>query len=249
MRILLDFAADIPQFARRSSPEKIEIFSWFLHEVRKQERVSAADISACFDAAHESRPLNVHRDLQRLCERKPPRMLRDSKGYRLSAIARRELGERLKVRQSTIRTTALLDGLSGRIRDPAHQAFLAEALVCFRNQAYRAAIVMSWNLAYSDVTHRILANDIDRFNRQRAKAFPKTKEITKRSDFEDLKESVVLEIARGAGLLSASSFKILDEKLGKRNTAAHPSMIVVSAVTAEEVISDLVENIILKDPL
>lgn len=249
MTSLQDFTQDIPEFQNKSSPEKIEVFAWFLHEIKGQERLSGAELSACFDAIHESRPSNIHRDLSSLCERKPARMLKDAKGYRLAAAARSELGQKFQVRQTTVKTTALLDGLAARVTDPAQRTFLAETLICFKDQAYRAAIVMAWNLAFSDVIDRILAKDLDRFNLQRTKAFPKTKEVAKRSDFEDLKESTVLEIARGAGILSASSFKILDEKLGKRNTAAHPSVVVVSSVTAEEVIQDLVENIILRDSL
>lgn len=249
MTTLQEFTQEVPEFQKKSSPEKIEVFAWFLHEVKGQERISGAELSACFDTVHEPRPSNIHRDLMSLCERKPARMLKDASGYRLAAAARNELGEKFKVRQTTVRTTALLDGLALRVTDPAQRTFLAETLICFKKQAYRAAIVMAWNLAFSDVIDRILRKDLDRFNKQRAKAFPKTKEVTKRSDFEDLKESTVLEIARGAGIVSASSFKILDEKLGKRNTAAHPSIIVVSPVTAEEVIHDLVENIILRDPL
>lgn len=247
MTSLQDFTQDVPEFQKKSSSEKIEVFAWFLHEIKEQERLSGAELSACFDAVHEPRPSNIHRDISSLCERKPARMLKDAKGYRLSAAARSELGKKFQVRQTTVKTTALLDGLAMRVTDSAQRTFLAEALICFKNQAYRAAIVMAWNLAFSDVIDRILAKDLDRFNLQRTKAFPKTKAVTKRSDFEDLRESAVLEIARGASILSASSFKILDEKLGKRNTAAHPSIVVVSPVTAEEVIHDLVENIILRD--
>lgn len=249
MTSLQDFTRDVPEFQNKSSPEKIEIFAWFLHEIKGQERLSAAELSGCFDAIHEPRPSNIHRDLSSLCERKPARMLKDVKGYRLASTTRSELGEKFQVRQTTVKTTALLDGLATRVTDPAQRTFLVETLICFKNQAYRAAIVMAWNLAFSDVVDRILAKDLDRFNAQRAKAFLKTKEVTKRSDFEDLKESTMLEIARGAGILSASSFKILDEKLGKRNTAAHPSIVIVSPVTAEEVIHDLVENIMLRNPL
>ena len=109
---------------------------------------------------------------------------------------------------------------------------------------------MAWNLAYNHVLDYILEPArLAKFNAQRAKAFAKDKEVTKRSDFEDYKESRVLEIARGADILSAGTYKVLNEKLGKRNTAAHPSLIVVGNVTAEEVIHDLVENVILRASL
>ena len=73
--------------------------------------------------------------------------------------------------------------------------------------------------------------------------------IQNRQDFADLKESDILKICRAARLISGETLKSLDEKLGKRNTAAHPSTVIVGTATAEEVIFDLVENILLKTAL
>lgn len=249
MTTLDEFTQDIPDFDAKSAPEKVEIFGWYLHEVKQQDRFSGAHINACFDAVHLQRPANTHAVLGKLCDRKPARLLKDARGYRLAAATRTELGQTFQVRQSSVKTTTLLDGLATRVTDPAQVTFLAETLTCFKNEAYRAAIVMAWNLAFSDVLDRILTLHLAAFNAQRAKAFAKMTEVTKRSDFEDYQESRVIEIARGAGILSASSQKILKEKLDKRNTAAHPSVVVVNSVTAEEVIHDLVENIILRSPL
>lgn len=38
----------------------------------------------------------------------------------------------------------------------------------------------------------------------------------------------------------------MSAKLDRRNTAAHPSDVVITALTAEEYISDLVNNVVLK---
>jgi hypothetical protein len=246
---LASFVEDIPNFHQKSDAEKIEVFGWYLHEIKQQERFGVADLHGCFDAVHITRPANTSNVLARLSSRKPARVLKDSQGYRLAAPARTDLGQKFSVRTTTVRTTALLDGLVTRVTDDAQKTFLVETLTCFKNKAYRAAIVMAWNLAFSDVMDRILKSHLVEFNTQRAKAFPKTGEVKNRSDFEEFKESTIIEIARGAGILSPSSARILKEKLDKRNTAAHPSVVVVRDVTAEEVIHDLVENIILRPTL
>lgn len=49
------------------------------------------------------------------------------------------------------------------------------------------------------------------------------KPIGDRVDFEKLKESEIIKIAAAAGILGKESVKKLEETLGKRNTAAHPS--------------------------
>lgn len=226
----------------------IEAFAWYLHEIQKQERISTGDLGTCFDKAHIPRPANIASSLAKLCDRKPARFIRDSKGYRLSVHARKELGELLPVRATTVRTTHLLTELLTRITDSAQKAFLQETLVCFKNHAYRAAIVMAWNLAFSDVLDRIFAKHLEAFNSQVGTHGFKHA-IQNRSDFSDLKESQIITLARAAKILSKESMKILEEKLNKRNTAAHPSTVVIAVTTAEEVIFDLVENIILKPTL
>jgi hypothetical protein len=61
-----------------------------------------------------------------------------------------------------------------------------------------------------------------------------------------LKESEILTVCKSAAIITADLYRILDEKLGKRNTAAHPSTVGVSQIQVEGVIDDLVNNIVLK---
>jgi hypothetical protein len=56
----------------------------------------------------------------------------------------------------------------------------------------------------------------------------------------------VLQVAKSANIISGSVHKILKEKLDRRNIAAHPSNVTVSKLTAEDVILDLVQNVVLK---
>jgi hypothetical protein len=242
------FVGQITDFSNKSAPFIIEAFAWYLHEVKQQDRLTSSHIGACFDAAHIPRPANIGSSLAKLCAKKPARLLKDSKGYRLTNAARSELGVLLPVRATTVKTTNVLNDLLSRVSDPAQKTFLGEALICYKYHAYRAAVVMAWNLAFSDVLDRILANHLVAFNGQiGTHGFKRA--IGQRSDFEDLKEGQIITLARNAHILSKESVKTLEEKLNKRNTAAHPSTVVVSSATAEEVIFDLVENIILKQTL
>jgi len=243
---LAHFIEPIGGFAEKTAPFQVEVFAWYLHEIKQKQTFLAADIGPCFDEVHTPRPVNIPTVLTRLCEKRPPRLIRDARGYRLSAPVREEMSRRLPVRATSVKTTQILNGLLDRVSDPAQKTFLAETLVCFKHGAYRAAVVMAWNLAFSEVLDRIVATHLTEFNAQLTKALPKASPMTKRSDFEDLKESKIIEIAKGAGILSGSTAKILGEKLTKRNTAAHPSTVTVLPVTAEEVIADLVENVILR---
>jgi hypothetical protein len=60
-----------------------------------------------------------------------------------------------------------------------------------------------------------------------------------------LKESEVIEICNTAQLLNGNIIRILREKLGKRNNAAHPASVVIVQSQADDVITDLLNNVVL----
>jgi hypothetical protein len=144
----------------------------------------------------------------------------------------------------------LLSDLPAKIRIPAEKGYLEEALICFRQKAFRAAVVMSWNLAFDHLCEFVLKDQsrIASFNIQLPKSFPKAdmKFVSNRDHFTELQESQVLQVCKSANIISDSVHKILKEKLTRRNIAAHPSETVTSQPTAEEFINDLVENVVLK---
>src|SRR5262249_39774384 len=125
--------------------------------------------------------------------------------------------------------------------------YLQEALTCFRNRAFRAAVVMTWNVTYDHLVTTLVAKHLQAFNQQLAGMFGgKKKSVGSRDDFQRLKESEVVEVANAAGLISKEVAKVLGEKLDKRNSAAHPSGSKIDKLQAEAYISDLINNAMLK---
>lgn len=242
------FVDPIADFSKKSAPFQVEAFAWYIHEAKQAEHFSTADIKRCFEAAHLTPPVNIAAVIAKLEAKKPARVLRSKAGFRLSKDARTELSTLLPVRATAVKTTMVLNDLVARVTDPAQKTFLIETLLCFKHHAYRAAVVMAWNLAFSDVLDRIMSKYLPAFNAQVGTHNLK-KPIVDRVDFEKLKESEIIKIGAAAGIFGKETVKKLEEKLGKRNTAAHPSTVVVNVATAEEVIADLVENILLRPTL
>jgi hypothetical protein len=155
-------------------------------------------------------------------------------------------------RQTAIEIEKLLLALSAQVPDVAEREFLDEALKCYQADAPRAAIVMCWNLAYDHLLTYILSHRLAEFNARWPKTHPKrheqsrVKTIANRDDFSELKESEVLLICRSASIVSGDVYRILDEKLGKRNSAAHPSGIRIGKLQAENFIDEIVKNVVLK---
>ncbi|MGC9949478.1 MAG: hypothetical protein ABSF64_24185 [Bryobacteraceae bacterium] len=60
------------------------------------------------------------------------------------------------------------------------------------------------------------------------------------------RDAEVLQICKSAATISPDVYRILEEKLKKRNSAAHPSDVSFGAPEAETFIHEIVNNVVLK---
>jgi hypothetical protein len=247
---LSELISQIPDFSEKNHPEKIKTFGWFLHVQRRIERFRMPDIRQCYNDSNLDLPANLGRFLDALAEKKPPELLKDSSGYRLAARVREQFDKRFGQSETVIVVEKLLSDLPGKIADEAERLFLAEALVCYRNGAFRAAIVMTWNLAYDHLLRWIMVDPVRlaQFNAGIGKRNPTKARIVVagRDDFEELKEIEVIDIVANVPGVSGGMKKILKEKLDRRNTYAHPSILVAARSQVDDTITDLVSNVVLK---
>ncbi len=249
---LSDVVAGGPSFSKWSHADRIRFLAWFLHYHQKRERFSSGDIGKCYEELSMAQPSSISPFLAGMEKKKPKQLLRDKGGYYLEHSLWEKMTAKYGQRKITVQVTKMLMDLPAKVPDVDEREFLDEALICYRNGAFRAAIVMTWNLAFDHLLNFILKHHLARFNtqwpisyaKQHAKA--RVSAISSRDDFGELKESEILTVCKSATIITADLHKILDEKLGKRNTAAHPSTIGVSQIQAEGVIDDLVNNVVLK---
>ena len=248
---LHEFIAAVQGFSSLSHQDKILHFGWYLHVHRQRERFTQTDIRSCFDGLNMRCP-NLSQEFTRLLEKRPRVLLNDSSGYRLESTMRLKLDQKYGQHETTIAVSKLLRDLPGKIADEAERHFLSEAIKCYHHKAFRAAIIMAWNLAYDHLLRWIL-NDparlasfnsriIARIGAKRGTGMV----IGKREDFEDLKESEVIDIMGLASLFSSQNIKkILEIQLTKRNLAAHPSLVLIEGPQADDTITSLVSNVVL----
>jgi hypothetical protein len=176
-------------------------------------------------------------------------LLSEKGKFKLARNARSDLDKRYGLHQSVIVVSSVLADLPSKVPNLSEKTFLDEALKCYRAQAFRACIVMTWNLAYNHLLNWLLADAsrLAQFNVTIVKRNSKKAglKIAKYDDFEELKEREVIDIASSAGLYNSSVYKILKDKLDRRNIAAHPSNVVVTQPQADDTITDLVNNVVL----
>jgi hypothetical protein len=247
---LLELQKAIPDLAGKSHNEKIKIFGWWLHVHKSQERFSGANISHCYEVLHFAAPSSFGGYLKNLAARKE--LLKAAGGYRLENKVREQLNAAYGRAELTVKINDLIADLVPKLPDMAERAYYKEALLCYNTGAFRAAVIMTWNIAYAHLCDHVLAKRLADFNSRWQKSFRGmhkngAKTIIALDDFNDmLKESETLVICRDAGIISKNIYAIMHAALARRNTAAHPNNVVIDQLQTDAYIKDLIENAILQ---
>jgi hypothetical protein len=240
----------VPAFDTATARERIKLFAWWLHVHNGNELFGPAEVRNCYAKLHVDEPPALATYLTRMADARPADLLREKGRYKLARQVRTELDKSYGIHQSIVQVSKILSDLPGKIPNVDPRMFLTEALKCYKVEAYRACIIMTWNLAYAHLLDWILSDQarLDRFNAAISKRYQKmaTLKITKYDEFlDELKEYQVIEICNSASLFNSNIFKILKDKLDRRNIAAHPSSVVVVQSQADDVVTDLVNNVVL----
>lgn len=246
---LVDLVTQMSGFESSSPREKIQLLGWYLHTHKNKETFVPSDIKACLDKLHLEQ-VNIAQNLTRLAERSPPDLLKQGGAFKLARSIRLELDKKYGVHHSIVAVSKLLADLPAQVPNIEERVFLQEALRCYRVEAYRACVVMMWNLAFDHLLRWILsdAKRLAAFNAAIAKKYPKRANVVMAhyDDFADeFKEFEVIEVCNVAQTVNSNIIKILKEKLVKRNLAAHPSSVIVVQAQADDVVTDLVNNVVL----
>ena len=125
---------------------------------------------------------------------------------------------------------AALDSLEDAVQQaPAdYRPYLEEAVSCYRNALYRAAILMVWSSViqrlYATVgEHRGGVGKIEKANKAKFGSMKKYRKIKKPDDLSYLGEKDFIWIAEDAGLFNRNTRRLLHERLDLRNLCGHPT--------------------------
>ena len=118
---------------------------------------------------------------------------------------------------------------------------------CLQAEAYRAAIVMAWNLSYHHLLAWVVAKKLSAFNGELTTRKRSNKPYSPVSGIEDFPEgeSFVVEVCYKAELFSKNCHKKLQNGLNNRNLYAHPTTAIASAPIAAGHVEDLLRHIVL----
>lgn len=130
-----------------------------------------------------------------------------------------------------------------------YKDYLIEAVACYENGLYRAAILMVWAAC---VEHLYLtasghANGVKEFEKANFGRFGSSKsyrEIRKKDDFLYLGEANWLQIAEDAGLFNKNARLLLLERLTLRNRCGHPTKYIPGREETVVFIESLMLNVL-----
>ena len=100
--------ARVEGFNGLTNIQQVKKFAWYLQQIEKNSRFSGADLLRCFDQSGLKRPANISKQLDDLCKKTPPEMLKDRNGYHLERRVREALDSSLGSSDISIQVSAHL---------------------------------------------------------------------------------------------------------------------------------------------
>jgi len=243
------FVGRISGFGDWTHADKIRFFAWVQHAVRKKERFKHADIALCYASLSYGKT-NISQYLAGMEVRKE--LFRDATGYYLEGRLRELYDAKYGEHEITLNVRQMVRDLVTLLPELEEQDIMKEALTCLKHDAGRAAMLMVWNIAFYHLCQFILKWKLADFNNRIPVRFPRKWKladmplIKKYDDFGDeMSEREVIEVCNSAGIINGDIYKVYVNRLGTRNSVAHPSTLHVTQVQAEGYIDDLIRNTVL----
>lgn len=243
------FVRAVPDFFNLKQSNKCLYFAFYLIAVRKDESFDKESIEKCFREANIPVYTKIREYLINSSKGRNPNFIKVNKTYSISQYKLNELYDTLKVDKPIIEIEGDLNKLKDEIVDVNSKDFLDETIKSVEVGAYRASVIMVWILGLDHLYNYILSSKIDDFNAKLAMQNNKrirVATIQSKDDFSEIPENIFIGLCREANIISNDVRKILEEKLGTRNSCAHPSGIKISKNKAVEFIKDILYNVIFK---
>jgi hypothetical protein len=248
MTSLEEFVSKVIDFSGLSKNEQVDYFAYYLIAEEGSKGFTPKQISNCFFSLSLKPHNRLPQYLSGNVKSETGKYVKSSvSGYLLERTEFERIKKIIENEPETVSVSHQLRDLVIKVKDSQEKSFLLEAINCYRMTAYRATIVLVWILVMDHLYKHVFGTRLNDFNVSLARRpDKKIVRIVSYDDFLELKESKFIEICRSTGIISNDVRKILDEKLGIRNSAAHPSGITFSGHKTTEFVLDLIENVLLK---
>lgn len=243
-----DLLETVSDFDNQTKKDQVKLIAFFFCVENNKQFFKINDISNEFEKNSLTKPSNISSEISRLKKSKPKILIETKEGLSFHRTAKKELDDTYLGIKHKREVSNTLRDLIIELTGSEQKKYLEEAISCFEIKAFRASIIMTWLLAMDVIYEFILIpKNLTVFNLA-IQTHGKYKKITIsiKDDFSNIKESDFIELLRVSKLTTNDVRKILDEKLGVRNSCAHPNTIEILDYKAIGFIQDLVTNVVKK---
>lgn len=238
-----------------SQRESALYLAYFVEVVREEGSFTPGAVRDAFVEARVPVPRNVSAALSQLRSTKDIMPLHGTR-YALTQQGLARVTERLNsVRWFTsvsAEPTRLVREVSEKLQQDVlrivsadEREFLEEAISCLHPtvNAYRAAVIMGWSSVVYNLRQKILTRGLAAVNGEVQKHYPK-KKIRRAEEMEDLKDSELLVVGQGLGVLNKNVKARLDSHLGLRNACAHPTSVQPQIHTVRAFFEEIIQYVL-----
>ncbi|MDP3014426.1 MAG: hypothetical protein Q8M92_09305 [Candidatus Subteraquimicrobiales bacterium] len=246
-KLIESFIERFDDFSKWNGKKQVDYLAYFLMTEMAVDSFTAKQIHECFDLLSLKHYTRLAVYLSENAISRNGRYIKSKTGYCLERSVYNSIKQEVNNEPKKVQVSQDLANLAVKIKNPQEKVFLQEAINCYKVESYRATIIMGWILAVDHLQKYIFDKKLTDFNNELAKNPDKRiKKIINYDDFSDLHEVKFIELSRAANIITNDVRKILDEKLGIRNSAAHPSGIIFTGHKTTEFALDIINNILLK---
>lgn len=249
---LAAYYASIPNRHDITKGQIADYFAYYLQVEVGRDSVTTAEIRKCFYLSDLGNPTWIAQHLTNNSKGKSATFVKAKVGYRLHANARDRIGGDFGLKSEIIQNSTPLKKIRDALPAGARADFLQECIDSYGVGCTRAPVIMFWLFLMDHLFDLVLSKNLPEFNAVLSKNTDKrvkVSEISKKDDFGEIPEGKFIEFLKSSGIISSDVKKILEQKLGTRNSAAHPSGVKFKQSKANEFFEDLIENVYMKYPL
>ncbi len=250
MSILKDklesFIENISDFESLILEDKILVFGYYLQKKEKSDNFNHKPIEECFSLLDFTMPTNLNSRLRGLESKKM--LVKHKTGYRVERTKVKSIETEILGKPKLKEISANLEKLPALLKKPESD-YVQEIVNCLKVESHHAAIVLMWVVTMSHLRNYVLSFKLSEFNISLSKHRKYQKKglvISQYEDFEEISESDFLELLKTTKILGKNNHRLLGEKLGIRNTYAHPTSLVLTENKTISFIEDLIIDIISK---
>ncbi len=243
-----NFFSSLADFDGWASPKQIDYITYYLLKTKSQESVTVKQIEGVATKLDLKPYKRLPQYLSTNAGNKKGRYIKvKTGGYRLERNTFNEIDRIVSNEPAKVAVSEQLASLASQVSDPQENTFLNEALNCSKVQANRATVIMIWIVAMNHMRKYVFNNKLNEFNAAFAlNPDRRINTINQLDDFSIISEDKFILLMKSANIISNDVRKLLDEKLGTRNSAAHPSSVTITGHKSTEFALDVVQNVLLK---